>query len=143
VKLTHREWINPLECLKERGIDASEWLTFDPHVVPQYRIIRQQSHDGLVAFTEQMIGEVLDGLATRTSFYKPDGPPARPPKYIVGWLRLAVAYGKVDLPCGRYPGQRERITLPVRVVPQEEGSWPVYLEVRGEVFSIKPAGIAP
>ena len=115
---TRREWINPLDYIRDQmGIaEAGEWITFDPKVDYQYRIIRQQSHDGLVAFTEELIARALLPLVTRTSFYKPAGEPDKFRHYVVGWLRLATAYGMVDLPCGRYPGQRERLTIPVRTI---------------------------
>ena len=141
---TRREWINPLDFLERyKGItDASQWITVDPNVTPQYRIIRQQVHDGCVDFTADLVMQALWPLVLRESYYAPDGVPEVLPHYVVGMVRLAVAYGTVDLPVGRYPGQRERLTLPVRVVEPKPVT-AMYYRVKGEPGLIHHATLTP
>jgi hypothetical protein len=100
---------------------GAEWtgephIAFDPNLKHQYRIIRQQSHDGTQIFTCQMMEDALMNLFRRNSYYAPMGLPAEDVDifYTVGPIRLVTVHGKVNLPAGRYPGQRERITIPVR-----------------------------
>ena len=98
----------------------AEWtgdphITYDPDLVQQYKIIRQQSHDGTQMFTWQMIRDSMLNLFHMNSYYRPMG---LPPEdcyihYTVGTIRLVTVHGYVDLPAGRYPGQRERIVIPV------------------------------
>lgn len=90
-------------------------ITYDPSLVPQYRIIRQQSHDGTQIFTLDLIRDSMMHLFTMNSYYKPMGLPPEDcyVQYTVGTIRLVTVYGTVDIPAGRYPGQRERIIIPV------------------------------
>jgi hypothetical protein len=37
--------------------------------------------------------------------------------YIIGDARLATVFGEVDLPAGRYPGQRDRVRIAVKAIP--------------------------
>jgi hypothetical protein len=110
-----REYFNPIEWLQSQGVECGH-ITFDPTVVPQYRIRRGSAHDGTLVFTYENIWRALEPLVTRTSYYKLTEPPSEPGvvRYTVGRARLAAVYGMVDLPVGRYPGQRERVTVPVR-----------------------------
>ena len=103
-----------------RSIDA-KWtgkphITYDPTVKHQYRIIRQQSHDGTLMSTYNLIQNALSTLFNRSSYYVPMGvvPEDCDVIYTVGTIKIATVFGSVDLHCGRYPGQRERITIPVR-----------------------------
>lgn len=130
---SHRERFNPLEYLASREFTVSRGdvnemrrlrpeelahIRFDPEIVPEYRIIRGTRHDGTMLFTEELIGNALMPLVNRESYYRRTKPAdwstVRDIRYVVGLARLATAYGTVDLPVGRYPGQRERITIPVR-----------------------------
>lgn len=125
-----RRWFNPLEWLT-RYCEAKEipdagvalaHIIYDPTLAaPDFRIIRGQVHDGLVAYTDQLIGSTLLALVRREPY-----PAQRPPDdwdrvadmhYTVGMARLATVFGMVELPCSttqRYPGQHERLTIPVR-----------------------------
>jgi len=117
---SRREYFNPIEWLTARGADCSH-ITFDPSLRPldaEYRIIRGCTHDGTVMFTEELIAKTLVRLVTRETYFR-DTEPAdwskvRDIRYTVGLARRAVVLGKVNLPCGRFPGQRERIAVPVR-----------------------------
>jgi|GEM_PF-5842788 len=98
------------------------FIAYDPTVQPQYRIIRQQAHDGTLMFTQQLLTEALRPLLLRTSFYKPEPPaPGYVPRYTVGEIKLATVLGRVDLRHGARPGQKERITIPVCVEWVREG----------------------
>jgi len=111
---SHREYLNPVEWLQLQGVKCDH-ITFDPAVIPQYRIRRGSAHDGTLVFTLENIWRALKPLVTQTSFYKPEPPQdSMTVSYVVGLARIATVYGMVDLPVGRYPGQRERITVPVR-----------------------------
>lgn len=88
-------------------------ITYDPHLKPQYRIRRGTKHDGTLIFTIEVMRIALQNLIERTSYYKPHGEPTGPMEYTVGPIYLFCVYGMVDLPIGRYPGQRERVVIPV------------------------------
>jgi hypothetical protein len=117
-----RERINPVEELKRRGW-PTDHITYDPNMRKgDYSINRQQTHDGTMLFTMQMIEEPLALLAFRQTFHKPREKEfldnEEGVRYVVGPMRLATVFGTVKLPCSetsKYPGQRERLRLPVRM----------------------------
>ncbi|WP_428383665.1 hypothetical protein [Nevskia ramosa] len=91
-------------------------IKFDPNVDHQYRIIRRSVHDGTLIFSHELIFNAMHNLFKQTSYYKPEPiPEGMIPVYTVGRIRIAAVYGMVDLPCGRYPGMRESVTIPVSV----------------------------
>lgn len=115
-----RQYINPVAWLADLGVDCSH-ITYDPTLTPrscEYRIRRGSTHDGTLAFTLDLIKEALRPIALKSSFYQTTEPAdwsaIADVRYTVGPLRLAAVFGDVDLPVGRYPGQRERVSLPVR-----------------------------
>lgn len=115
---TSRHYFNPLEYVAARGVTPAVSITFDPDVQHQYRIIRSTTHDGTAIFTDELIGEALNLLLTGASYFVPDPPNGRTPRYVVGTARLATVCGTVLLPVSathRYPGERQRLTIPVRV----------------------------
>lgn len=94
---------------------STPWVTYDPAMKPQYRIIRQQSHDGTLLFTRELLMNALTPLLLRTSYFMQEPPgPEMVPHYIVGEIKLLTVFGMVSLPVGEYPGQRERVIIPVR-----------------------------
>jgi hypothetical protein len=112
----HRHRIDPVAWLKARGVDCPH-ITYDPKMRRgQYDIIRQMGHDGTFSHTDQLLADTLRHVAERTSYHKPSGwtPNQR---YVVGPIRLATVVGMVDLKCGRFPGERQRTCMPVRVLP--------------------------
>lgn len=119
-----RQRFNPVEYIAEMvkrykaDIDVDSFMRFDPSLVPQYKIVRSQTHDGTMMFTQELLDEAMARLANRVSYYKPMGSPesSGDVRYVVGWAKFATVFGMVDLKCGRYPGLRERITIPVRCV---------------------------
>lgn len=109
---------NPLTWLDGYGINVP-WLSFDPRVVKgvtEGAIIRRRTsrHDGTSMFTHEIVSILLEPLVNRALFYIPDPPenhPGQKQHYTLGWLHLASIYGMVDLPVGRYHGQRERASI--------------------------------
>jgi hypothetical protein len=108
---------NPIKVIEHLypGYEKADYIIYDKKVNTdfQYRIIRQYSHDGTFIFHKDLLYQVLNNLIMRTSYYKPTGycPSI---KYIVGDIHIITVYGKVDLACGRFPGEKERVWLPVK-----------------------------
>lgn len=114
-----RERTNPVDELCRLGWPADH-VTFDPTLKRgSYYIRRASTHDGTMAFTEELIGKALETVASQTSYCTRDQidfSRVLGIRYRVGWMRRAVVSGTVDLPCGRYPGQRESVRM--WVVPE-------------------------
>lgn len=121
----HKQSLNPLEIIKRiTGVESEmiPHVVYDPQLRKgdcQYCIIRQCSHDGTDLFTRDLILQTLNPVVMKTSFYKSNPPDPKKElidvKYTVGPLWLATVYGKVNLPAGAYPGQKERTRMPVKV----------------------------
>jgi hypothetical protein len=92
------------------------FLKYDPDVIPQYRIRRCSTHDGTLLFSIELMVNALYPLVTLASYFKLDGvpPDGAQMKYTVGRIRRWGAYGRVDLPAGRFPGMVEAVSIPVR-----------------------------
>jgi hypothetical protein len=95
---------------------AHKHIIYNPHLVPQYRIIRQQAHDGTSIFTWEMVQKAMWVLASQNSFYGPDGPPPEGfhMEYEVGTTKLFSMFGTVDINGNKMWGQRQRLIIPVR-----------------------------
>lgn len=91
-------------------------IEYDPSLKPQYRIRRGCAHDGTLLFSVELMRDALMPLFDRVSYYKRMGEPpdGMIPKYTIGPIKRFSVYGKVDLPAGRFPGERERVVIPVR-----------------------------
>lgn len=120
---SERVWFNPMDWLRNRITEeqfasVGTYISFDADVKPQFRIIRASRHDGTLLFVEQLVWEALGPLVERRCWYAPDVPadPATVAsiRYTVGRARIVSVFGLVDLPCGMVPGERQRITIPVR-----------------------------
>jgi hypothetical protein len=95
-------------------------VTYDPDMRMSdrdYFVARQCGHDGTMLFTYEMFQKALIDIANMTSYHA-----SNPPKkgltrieYTVGPARHPIVFGMINLKCGRYPGQRERIRFPVKV----------------------------
>ena len=83
-----------------------------------YWRIEQCGHDGTMYFSFRMMQELLWPILNKTTCFKSKAPTdwsrVIDVKYTVGQIRHVTVYGKVDLRCGRYPGQRERVRMPVQ-----------------------------
>ena len=116
---TNRRYITPMEAFKWFGIEMPEWIRFNPNLTKrtgaQYDIIRQTTHDGTLIFEKEMIGKTIENLANKTSFCKEDNlEGAIDIKYEVGYISIATVFGIVELPIGKYPGEKQRARLPVK-----------------------------
>lgn len=115
-----RERFNPLEVVASLfgGItwNCEPFVRYVPDLEPQYRIRRQQRHDGLCLFTNDFILQAMRPLLDRDSFYVPLGPcpPGHEAFYEVGDAKLISTFGRVEVPAGIVNGVRERIVIPVR-----------------------------
>ncbi len=101
------------------------FIHYDPKVDWQYQIVREIKHVGTKAFEYDFMLNALMPLLQRNSHYRAEPPKENMlPVYTVGQIKMATVYGQVDLPIGRYPGERQRIRIPVRVdwVPVPEGA---------------------
>jgi hypothetical protein len=116
-----RERINPLEVIKFLGIknDVSH-ISYNPEVHfnnCQYFRIQQSSHDGTFMFSDELLLDLLEGLVLKSSYYIPSlvatWDNVLGIHYEVGDIRRSVVFGNVELPCGNYPGQKERVRIPV------------------------------
>lgn len=114
-----REYFNPTEWVRQQGfVYGFDHITFDPKLVPEYRVIRGSAHDGTLLFTNELIYAALTPLVLMQSYYKDTEPrdwtTVDMLRYTVGFARRAVVYGKVKVPVGCIYGQRERVCIPVR-----------------------------
>lgn len=91
-------------------------IVFDPELTPQYRIRRASSHDGTLLFSMELMQKALTPLFDLSSYYKPMGKPPHGmrPRYTIGRIKRFSVYGRVKLPVGVYPGERECVVIPVR-----------------------------
>ena len=90
-------------------------IKFDPNLIPQYRIRRASSHDGTMIFSIELMQKALTPLFDLSSYYKPMGEPPEgmSQKYTIGRIKRFSVYGRVKLPVGMYPGERECVVIPV------------------------------
>jgi len=83
----------------------------------QYCRIEQCGHDGTMTFTVEMLQKCLLPLLNQSTYYARSVPSDWGKvigiKYKIGKIRHAIVFGMVDLRIGRYPGQEERVRLPV------------------------------
>jgi hypothetical protein len=120
IKLNPKEYlIKALKQFNNIEIDFDiPWIKFDKNIEPEYKIIRSCSHDGTMMFTFELIAKVIEPLFKMQSYYIPTKPKnnskIKEIHYIVGELELKSEFGMVDLPIGRYPGQTDIVTIPVK-----------------------------
>lgn len=117
-----REKIDPIKLMESFGF-PHDHVTYDLTLRKgDYSIIRQQIHDGTMIFTHDLLRQIVGPVAFKRSFWKNqekefDSAAGRV-KYVVGPVKLSTVFGKVDLPIGHYPGQRERARMAVRCLPE-------------------------
>ncbi len=114
---------NPIELIEYfwPGVLVGH-ITYDPELRRgDYNIIRQCGHDGTLTFTHEMLMKGLVDIARGTSFCKKTEPAdwsrVKHIEYVVGPMRHVTVFGMVYLKCSKtqkYPGQRERIRMPVK-----------------------------
>lgn len=116
---TNRRYITPMKAFEIFGMEMPNWITYNPKLNKrngaQYDIIRQTTHDGTLIFERELIGRVIENLANKSSYSKTDEQEGVIDiSYEVGDISIATIFGIVELPVGKYPGERQRARLPVK-----------------------------
>lgn len=117
-----KQILNPMDfiCLfwPEANVDH---ISYDEKFNPgdrDYWVIRQAAHDGTLLFTQQLIARTLVEVVQMTSCYTLGIPEnlddVKEIRYVLGPIKLSAVFGVVDLPVGRFPGQRERTRMAVK-----------------------------
>lgn len=121
----YRQRIDPMEYLKNVHGIVPPHITYDPKMRKgDYNVIRQSAHDGTFAFTYELLDIALKPIVEKRAYYKArtdEYMAAKDVRYVLGPLRLSTVTGTVDLPCGRYPGERQRTRMPVKVIEIQDG----------------------
>ena len=113
-----RDIINPMELITKWWPKADiSHITYNPNMKSKDREFwRQDSagHDGTLIFTIEMLYRLLIPLIQCSVYYKRTKPEhIYNIHYTIGTIRHATVFGMVNLKCGRYPGQTERVRIPV------------------------------
>lgn len=118
-----KERHNPIELIKSFWPEANvDHITFDPDLRKgDFNIIRQSGGDGALLFTIEMLQKGLIDIVNMTSWCTitepKDWSKVKSIKYTIGKMRHATVFGMIKLRCSetqKYPGQRERIRMPVK-----------------------------
>jgi len=109
----------PDEALKIFDLEMPDYIAFNPNLTKQtgaqYEIIRHIKHDGTAIFERELIGKIMENLFDKTSFFKGDNTEGvKDIKYEVGLITIETVFGIVDLPIGRYPGETQTASIPVK-----------------------------
>lgn len=115
----NKRYITPMKAFEIFGIEMPKWITYNPKLSKrnhaQYDIVRNTTHDGTLIFERELIGNIIKNLADKTSFYKKDNQEGVIDIiYEVGDISIATVFGMVNLPCGRFQGEKQRARLPVK-----------------------------
>lgn len=115
--LTFAQAFDAIRCfLVNRDEPIPTFVTYDPEMkTGDFKVIRSTSHDGTLYFTADKLKDVLLTVLHKTCCKKgqeiPEG--CNDIEYTVGPITIETTYGIQDLPCGRFPGQEDVITMPV------------------------------
>lgn len=117
-----RERHNPLELIKKFWPEAdSSHIKYDPNLKKgDFNIIRQSGGDGTLMFTLEMLQEGLLNIVNKNAFCtskEPDWSKVKDVIYTLGDMKHVTVFGMIFLKCSKthkYPGQRERIRMPVK-----------------------------
>jgi len=108
---------NVPECKDIKGGVYLEHIKFDKDIVPQYHIIDSSTHDGTFIFTDELINKSLLRLINQGTYFIPTAPKdlttIKGMTYTIGEITLKSEFGMKDLKCGRFPGQKDTISIPV------------------------------
>lgn len=94
------------------------YIVYDKSVKPQYKIIRESTHDGTLLFTQQVIFKAIEPLLKGQSYYKPEEKQfinAKEIKYIVGDMELKSVFKDIKLHGKTCSGQHDIVTIPVKI----------------------------
>jgi hypothetical protein len=116
VNNTRLEYLNPVDVLKSLDRTLPEHTTVNPLLSKlngaQYEIIRSSTHDGTLIFEKELLLAVLFPVIYKLSFWIHE---KIAEKYEIGLIRLETTYYDiVDLPCGKFPGEKQLATMPVK-----------------------------
>lgn len=118
-----KEYYNPIELIERFWPEANvDHIIYDPKLKKgDFNIIKQSGGDGTLLFTLQMLQngliDIVNAKIGSTSNKPKDWSKVKSIKYTVGKMRHATVYGMTKLRCSetrKYPGLRERITMPVK-----------------------------
>ncbi len=112
--------LNPVDVVRDRfGVELNH-IAYDPSLRKadcHYQVIRQTSHDGTSLFTHELLASALVEIAKMHSYSKKIPPKdwgkVIAIKYTLGPLWLTTVYGRVNLPAGNYPGEKQRVRMSV------------------------------
>lgn len=113
---------SPLELVKTYWPDApTDHIVYMPemkHSDRQYWRVEQCGGDGLLVYTVEMFQKLLLPIVNQTTYckkYEPiDWENITHINYIIGPISHVTVYGRLKLRCGgTFPGQRERVRMPV------------------------------
>lgn len=107
------------EVCKIHGIETPKHITVNKKLSRlnegQFDIVRQFSHDGTLMFTKELLGKAIENLVNKTAYYKGDNMDGVTDiEYEIGLISLVTVFGVVDLPAGRYLGEKQRVRIPVK-----------------------------
>jgi len=116
-----REKLNPIDLISQFWPNADHsHLTYDSSLKMrggQFDIIRYCGGDGTLAFTIDMLQDVLVNPMNMASHCKSDNvdfDKIKKINYTIGPVYHSTVYGSIELKCGgKYTGQRERARMPV------------------------------
>lgn len=117
-----REKLDPVLTVKNTfGINMPAHISYDPDMRwsdRQYYRAAACSNDGTLSLTIDCLARCLDPLLAMQSYHIPSVPDDTSNivgiRYKIGKIYHSRVYGMVNLPCGRYPGQRESFRIPVK-----------------------------
>ncbi len=116
-----RDYHDPMELIKQYWPEADvSHIEYDPEMKAadrEYWRIEGCGHDGTMMFTIEMLQKCLLPIVNMTTHFVPtepsDASKLKAINYKIGKIRHVTVFGMVELRAGRYPGQKERVRLPV------------------------------
>ena len=116
-----RKYLNPIDLMKSHWPDAClAHITYDPELLGKdadYSVNRQGGGDGTLMFTIEVMQKTLLPIVIMKTFCTQDDPvdwdKVKRITYTIGRLMHFTAWGRIELNCGMFPGQRDRFRLPV------------------------------
>ena len=102
-----KQKINPVELMNSWGWEVDH-ITFNPNIKESdcgFFRHRRATHDGTLIFTQEMLQNLLLPLANKEKYSKKYPPVdwklVKDIHYQVGFIKLAMVFGEVDLPVGK------------------------------------------
>lgn len=116
--LTFAQAFGAIRCfLANQDEPIPTFVTYDPDMKDgDFKVVRSISHDGTLYFIADRLKDVLLTVLHKTCAKKGQevSEGCDDIEYVVGPITIETEYGPQNLPCGRFPGQRDVITMPVR-----------------------------